>query len=325
MTGWNDGPTPFGCANTQDNLTIITNVNGFTYRTDDYTDATDASAYFLGSHSFSTDGVIATNDDKDAFKYTLNQSVNFHLEAKPFSMGGNAGANLDVAIDMYNASNTLIRSFNPENSLSVSVDTVLNAGTYYFVVSGAGNENIGNYGSLGSYTLMGFFGALAVKDIKLTGAADKNKHQLNWSIVADEPIVAQVLETSADGINFMPLSAINPLQKSFINTTNHNVTIFYRLKVTSALDQTAYSNVIALKSNVSVKGFDVSARVQHEITVNAADNYNYILSDANGRLIAQGTGAKGLNKINVNRQPGGVYILQLLNNNERQTERIIKQ
>jgi hypothetical protein len=37
MTGWNDGPTPYGCANVQDNLTIITSQNGFSYRTDDFT------------------------------------------------------------------------------------------------------------------------------------------------------------------------------------------------------------------------------------------------------------------------------------------------
>src|SRR5690606_9430301 len=38
MTGWNNGPTPYGCANTQDNLTIITTQNGFGYRTDDHND-----------------------------------------------------------------------------------------------------------------------------------------------------------------------------------------------------------------------------------------------------------------------------------------------
>lgn len=28
MTGWNDGPTPYGCASVQDNLTTITSLNG---------------------------------------------------------------------------------------------------------------------------------------------------------------------------------------------------------------------------------------------------------------------------------------------------------
>lgn len=69
MTGWNDGPTPFGCANTQDNLTIITNLNGFSYRTDDYDEERNDSTFSLGSASFSTNAVISTNSDKDAFPY----------------------------------------------------------------------------------------------------------------------------------------------------------------------------------------------------------------------------------------------------------------
>ncbi len=325
MTGWNDGPTPFGCANIQDNLTIITSSNGFTYRTDDYAEARNNSTFSLGSNVFSADGIITTNTDKDAFKFTPTGNVNFYLEVKPFSVGANSGANLDVAVDMYNG-NTLIRTFNPESSLSISIDTMLNAGTYYFVVSGAGNVNIDNYGSLGSYSLTGFFGALAVRDIKLAGTVDKNKHNLNWNVVADEPIKVQVVEMSTDGINFKSLSTINALQKTFSYSTNQSGNIFYRLKVTSVLDQTAYSNVIALKSTATTeKLFTVFTLVQNEIAVNATENYNYRLSDANGRLLAQGIGQKGMNKINVTNQPGGMYILQLANNNQRQSERIIKQ
>jgi hypothetical protein len=325
MTGWNDGPTPYGCANTQDNLTIITNSNGFSYRTDDYTETRNALTYSLGTGAFSADGIITNSTDKDAFRYTLTETVNFHLETKPYSVGGNAGANLDVKVDMYD-NNTLIRTFNPESSLSISIDTILNAGNYYFVVSGAGNENISNYGSLGSYTITGFFGALAVHQINLNGAAEKNKHNLRWNIITDDPIKEQVLEISYDGLIFKPLSTINPIQKTFLYSTNRNGTIFYRLKVTSVVDQIAYSNVIALKSTGSMeKFFSVSTLVQNEISVNAVENYNYRLNDANGRLLAQGNGLKGINKINITNQPGGLYILQLINNNQRQTERIIKQ
>jgi hypothetical protein len=325
MTGWNNGPTPFGCANTQDNLTIITSSNGFGYRTDDFSETRNGSTFSLGSGSFSKDGIITTSTDKDAFSYTVTQNVNFHLEAKPLSLGANVGANMDVMVEMYNGNN-LIRTFNPTSSLSVTLDTVLNSGNYYLVVSGAGNENTNDYGSLGSYTITGFLGALAIHDITLSGTADKNKHNISWKIIADEPIREQVLEVSFDGIIFKPLSTINPLQKSFLYSTNQTGTIFYRLKVTTVIDQTAYSNTIALKSNSSTeKRFAVSTLVQTEITVNATENYQYSLSDANGRLLAKGIGLKGMNKINITQQPGGMYILQLLSNNQRQIERIIKQ
>lgn len=325
MTGWNDGPTPFGCANTQDNLTIITNSNGFGFRTDDYPSQMNNNAHTLTGSSFSAEGVITTNADKDAFKYVVTSNTNVNFEIKPFSIGGNAGANLDVMVELYNG-NTLVRTYNPANSLSVSADTMLNAGTYYLLVSGAGNANTNDYGSLGSYSIIGFRGALAIHDIALTGSVQKNKHQLNWNIVADEPIKEQVVEVSFDGINFKPLSTINALNKSFNYTTNQNGNIYYRLKVTSVIDQTAYSNIIALKSTVATeKLFIVSTLVQNEIAVNAAENFNYRLMDANGRFITQGVGIKGTNRINVSNQSGGMYVLQLMNNNEQQIERIIKQ
>ena len=38
LSGWNNGPTPSGCTSEQDNLSIITNGNGFTFRIDDHSD-----------------------------------------------------------------------------------------------------------------------------------------------------------------------------------------------------------------------------------------------------------------------------------------------
>lgn len=324
MTGWNDGPTPYGCANTQDNLTIITSINGFGFREDDYSDTRNTSTYDLGSTSFGVEGIIAQSTDKDAFKYRVNQSTLFFLEARPFSIGNNVGANLDLQIELYKE-DVLVRTYNAASTLSISIDTVLTAGTYYFVVSGAGNENTNNYGSLGSYSLAGFLGVLSVHDVQLGGEVSKNKHSLHWNVVADEPMSKQVLETSEDGIIFKPLATINTIQKSFLYTANQNTTIYYRLKVISVQNQTAYSNVIALKSQIAANSFIVSTMVQQEISVNATENYKYRLYDANGRAISQGYGVKGLNKINVGNQAGGMYILQLLTNDNRQTERIIKQ
>ena len=325
MTSWNDGPTPYGCANTQDNLTIITSQNGFTYRADDYTETMDAGTYPL-LNSFSMDGVITTNIDKDAFKYTAAQDVSFHMDVVPFNVGANyIGANLDIKIMLYNG-NTLVRTYDPPTTMSVSIDTVLSAGTYYWLIDGTGNSNTSNYGSLGSYTMTGFNGPLPIHNVTLNGTSDKNQHALSWDIVADEPIKSQVVEISYDGIIFKPLSSFNSSTKAFSYIPFNTGMLYYRLKVTSVINQTAFSNIVALKANGKTdKYFAVSTLVQHEITVNAFDNFQYRLSDANGRLIEIGNGTTGMNRINVNNKPGGLYILQLFNNNERQTERIIKQ
>lgn len=325
MTGWNNGPTPSGCAAVQDNLSIITSQNGFTYRVDDYTDATNNTATLLGT-SFNKEGVITTATDRDAFKYTVSQTANFHMDATPFSVGINsAGANLDIQIQLFNGT-SLVRTYNPTDKMRVTIDTVLNAGSYYLLVSGVGNEYGTDYGSLGAYTITGFQGALPIHDITLSGTVDKSTHNLSWNIIADEPIKTQVLEMSTDAINFVPVGSISTLFNRYAYNTNQNTTIFYRLKVTSVIEQTAYSNIVALKATAgSGKRFTVSTFVQSDLTVNSTDNYQYRLTDANGRMLAAGIGQKGLNRINLSNQPGGLYILQLISNNERQTERIIKQ
>jgi len=326
FTGWNFGPTNYGCNNTQDNLTIITTQNGFTYRTDDFTETLGAGTYSLGSTAFNLNGLITTTTDNDAFKYTVGTTSTFHFDAKPTSVAtNNNGSNLDVQVMMYNGA-TLIGTYNPTNTLNVVIDTTLNAGTYYFVVTGVGNAYVTDYGSLGSYTITGFNGPVPIHDVALTGNTVKNKHNLSWNIIADESIKSQVMEVSEDAVRYTRLSDFTPSTKGFSYAPYQNSTLYYRLKVTSVINQTVYSNVVALRAaGNQEKLYSVSTFVHDEIVVNAAENYQYRLSDANGRLVATGNGTKGVNRINVNSIPGGMYIIQLVNNNQKQTDRIIKQ
>ena len=326
FSNWNDGPTPYGCNDTQDNLTIITTQNGFGYRTDDYTDTLNNNTQTLATN-FNVNGIISTNSDKDAFKFTLNSNSNFHLTAIPFNVQQNwIGANLDTRIELYNSSATLIRDYNPLNTLTLNIDTILNAGTYYIKIYGTGNSNIGAYGSLGAYTLSGTTGALPIHDVSLSGTVDKSKHNLSWRIIADEAIKTIEVQTSNDGSSFNQLTAVNAASTKFAYQSYKSNTVFYRLKVTSVLDQTVYSNTIALKGTGNTENpFNVSTLVQNEIIINAAENYQYTLYDMNGRSVYTGTGPKGINRVNVSSQSKGMYIIQLLSKDQKQTERIIKQ
>lgn len=323
---WNNGPTPTGCTYTQDNLTIITTQNGFGYRTDDYPETLNSSTYTLPAN-FNVNGIISTDVDKDAFKFTLAAASNFSLTAIPFNVQGNwIGANLDIRIELYNSSAILIRDYNPLAYLSAVIDTALAAGTYYIKIYGTGNSYTGSYGSLGAYTLTGSTGALPIHDVSLSGTVDKGKHNLSWRIIADEAIKTIEVQTSNDGSNFSPLMAVNGTTTKFSYQSYNSNTVFYRLKVTSVLDQTVYSNTIALKGPGNIdKLFSVSTLVQNEITINAAENYQYTLFDVNGRSVSTGSGLRGINRINVSNQAKGMYIIQLLNNDQKQTERIIKQ
>ncbi len=326
MTGWNVGPTQYGCATAQDNISIIVSANGFGYRADDYTETLDNNTTALNVNNINAAGIITTTTDRDAFKILLAQNSTVHVEVNPYSLGANnAGANLDVMVSLYNSSNTLIRSYDPANAMNVIIDTTLATGTYYLVIDGTGNANVSQYGSLGSYTITGTRGVLAIRNVTLQGKNSNGKHLLNWNIIADEPIVKQELEGSSNGIDFAPILTDVTGIKSFTNTPNKSGTIFYRLKVTSSIGESNYSNIVGLKSNGDEKLFTVSTMVQEEIRVTALENYTYNLYDANARLIASGKERKGMNNINVTNLRAGMYVLQMMNDNYKQTERIIKQ
>jgi hypothetical protein len=331
FSGWSNGPTPSGCTADQDNLSIITSWNGFTYRPDDHSDDPNSNptTVTVDSSGFSDNGIITTNVDKDIFKFKFTQRGTFHLDARPFSVGSNNdGADLDVKLELLNAALQVIHVYDPVDILDVTLDTALNAGTYYLLVEGAGNNNTSNYGSLGSYTISGSFSTLFVtpiRQVSLTGKTDKDEHVLGWDIIADEPMSSLVLESSADGTSFKTLAALSPALKVYKYTPFAIQNIYYRLKAVSITGQSVYSNVIALKSNSNAgKIFSVSTIFHNAVIINAVADYEYRIADISGRIILGGTGKSGTSTINLNNTPNGIYFIQLISNNGRITERIVK-
>lgn len=326
MTGWNNGPTPYGCTSTQDNLTTITSVNGFGYRADDYNENFGNNTYSLGNANFSAEGIISTTTDNDVFEYNMAHNAAFHFEAKPFGLDeNNSGANLDILVKLYDANQALIRTYNPLDKMNVVFDTTLNAGKYYILISGTGNSNVSEYGSLGSYSLLGVKGALPIHDVRISGKAENNRHVFNWNIIADEPVKTQTLEVSTDGRTFSNLSPVSTASRNFSYTPSETGVLYYRLKVVSVIDQTAYSNVLALKATGKIQTYNVSTLVQNDIAINGPASYQYRLMDMNGRIISRGNGTKGFNHVSLQNRPSGIYVLQITSDHIKQTERIIKQ
>lgn len=326
MSGWNNGPTPYGCSNMQDNLSIITSQNGFGYRADDYGDDINAATTMVNLTNININGIISTSTDKDVFAFNLTQNVNFHLDAVPFGFNtSNEGADLDIKLSLYDASKTLVRVYNPDGSMSALIDTILTAGVYYLVVDGTGNNNATEYGSLGSYTLRGLFGVLPICNVNLNGAVSNNQHQLNWNIACNETISSVVLQSSTDGIHFTDISSFSNRQSSFGYAPQQQADLYYRLQVVTLSGNTVYSTVIMLKKAMPVKPFTVSTFVTSDIAVTAADQYQYRLTNINGSYIATGTGSKGTNRINIANQPAGMYILQLSGCGLQQSVRVLKQ
>ncbi len=331
FSGWNNGPTPYGCTQEQDNLSIITTRNGFTYRADDHSnDPNDAPTEMINENNLlKAEGIITTNTDKDVFKFNLKQKSSIHLNAVPFSVGdNNEGANLDVKVVLLNESMEVIGEYDPKNILHVSVDTILNRGVYYAIVSGAGNQNATNYGSLGSYTLSAMYSpmtVLPIHEVSLKGKVGKEAHELSWDIITDTPAEKVIIEKSDDGARFTELEMIDNNESGFKYHPEINGNIYYRLKAISQAGQITYSNTIALKSEFNIQDiFKVSTLVQTEIKVHAREEYKFHIMDMAGRSIKKGTGKSGFSTINMSNSPNGIYFIQMISNNQKITQRIVK-
>ncbi len=324
MSGWNNGPTPYGCSNNQDNLSILSTQNGFGYRADDYSDDINISPAVISALNSTVNGIISTTNDKDAFTFSLLHNTNFHLEAMPYSIGvNNSGANLDIKIGLYDAGKNLVRLYNPSETMGVVIDTILNAGTYYLLLDGSGNTNVSDYGSLGSYKITGLFGVLPVCNILLSGVVNKNMHQLNWNIDCSETITNIIIQSSTDGVHFSNVGAVLN-QSTFSYVPTLQTALYYRLQVISSSGSVVNSSTLLLKKANNSLPFTVSAFAKNDITITASCRYEYILMNENGSLISKGAGNSGRSNINMTDKSAGMYILFLSGCGNQQTERVLK-
>lgn len=155
LVQWSRGEYP-DANQTQDDLAIITSGNGFGYRADDHGDASgDATALNMQEGQAGGSGIIERNTDVDVFSFTTTGG-SLDLTFSPSARG----ANLDILAELYDASNNLIVSANPENLLSAEMDVSLAAGQYFLHISGTGKGDplsggYSDYGSLGQYTISG--------------------------------------------------------------------------------------------------------------------------------------------------------------------------
>lgn len=333
ISSWNNGPIPSGCTSYQDNLNIITSANNINYRLDDFGDTLNEFTYvpensntnITSTNSFSLSGNISKTEDKDAFKLIFDHTKRVNLSVNPFSVGvNNDGANLDVKIMIYDGFKNLICIKDPKETMSVNLDTILEKGTYFVVIDGAGNNNMSDYGSVGNYTFNCSTSKIAIRSLALTGAAALDGHDLHWVTENPEAIAAQSVEISSDGVVFTTVTNVNIRSKDFHYTTNDNNVKYYRINVTTVSDETVYSNVVSIKP-ASTNLFKVNNLIQNQITVNASENYQYKILDINGRMIATGKGVKGYNNINMYNASKGIYVIQFYGATTKSVERIIKQ
>ena len=152
--------------NLEDDLAIITTQNGFGYRSDDYANDRVSAADIAGTRGTGANsgvfnvaqkGVISTRTDTDWFKVTAGNGT---LTVN--ATGGEANTMLDIQMELYSSTGTLIASSNPTNELTASISRSVTAGVYYIRIDGVGNGSVtgtgySDYSSLGTFNLSGTF------------------------------------------------------------------------------------------------------------------------------------------------------------------------
>jgi hypothetical protein len=333
FTVWHNGPTGSGgCNSSQNDLAIITNsTNGIGYRVDDHATSTrEATTATFNSNIFNVNGVISQTDDADMFKFSVAQTGRFTLSGVPYNVGvGNVGSNLDMQLDLYNNKNDLIGSYNPGTELGSIVDTLLNAGTYYFKVDGQGNMYASEYGSMGSYSLQGNFTpqtVLPLHKLEIKGLSENGKHKLNWEIEADETVIAQVLEIADNGGIFKPLAEVASHLRTYQYAHSNTGTLQYRVRVSFDDGKHYYSNVISLKTagkEQKPQIFNSMVR-NNALLVSSPVACQFSIMDYNGRQLMTGTISKGSSSINISQLQTGAFIIRLVYGSEQNVEKFVK-
>lgn len=330
FTLWNNGPNPYGCTNYQNDLTVITGSNGFSFRTDDHGNVfNQATSTAFVNNQFTVSGVITQSTDVDMFQFTQSSAGQFTLNAVPYNVGtGNEGSNLDMQVTLYNSSQTQLNVYNPGTLLNSVIDTLLNPGTYYLKVEGRGNIYAPNYASLGSYSLQGNYssGTLPLRRLELQGSLLNDKHRFNWIIDADEQVIEQILEISTNGRNFSSLTQPDNADRSFIYLPNINNAIQYRLKVSFDDGRTYYSNVVTLRNTANdTRPKLLSNLVNSNIIVTSPGNYYYSVFDMSGKLAVKGQLTAGMNTVSAAAMSGGMYVIHFSDNNNQWMDKFVRQ
>jgi Secretion system C-terminal sorting domain/Dual-action HEIGH metallo-peptidase len=331
LTTWYNGQSTLGCNIYQNDLDVITSAaNGVTYRTDyKPTTFTNAPSQSFTNNQFITNSIIVKNTDQDLFKFTMPSLKIFQLSAVPFNVGsGNAGANLDMKVTLYNSAQTLLNTYSSVSSLSVLIDTILNAGTYYFKIEGVGNNYAPDYAITGSYSVQGEItqATLPVQKLELQGSSSKDRHLLNWTIEADEKITEQIIESSTDGKNFTPLVQPDNDSRSYSYIPEKQGSVIYRLHVLFDDNSSNYSNTILLKSaNIERPKLVNSLVTNAEIIVTSPSTYDFTLIDLNGKILNKGKLSSGTNTISVSGLINGMYLVRFSDGRQQWTEKLVKQ
>lgn len=328
MTTWHTGPNVIACDFIQNDIDVIT-MGGVKLRKDDHANNTQlATLISKQGTDFQSNGMINNSTDKDFFKIVLNTSSVVKINVLPNSVGtGNSGANIDIELGLLKSNGQLIKKYNPQDLLSASLDTNLNAGVYFLTIDGVANQNLDEYGSMGYYSIIGSADAtLPVMKLVVKGEVKQKEHIINWEFETNETIKETIVEYSDDGNNFKQLNRLSPAITNYIYKPFTSGSLYYRIKMVAAQDDRPYySNIISLQCAQMPNIALYSNMVTSTVLLNINGSYAYQLIDETGRLLQRGKLTHGLNNISLTSNRKGLLLLKVFNGHEQSVFRLIKQ
>ena len=146
------------------------------------------------------------------------------------------------------------------------------------------------------------------------------------SALADEEIAEQVLETSTDGRNFVPLARLSKTERSYSYRPNTSGSIAYRLDVKFVNNAFHYSNIVTIKQPVdNARPKLISSFITtNAITVTSPGRFDYSILDMNGKLLKKGLLVTGMNTIAADKMISGIYLIHFSDGSAQWTEKLVK-
>lgn len=332
LTTWHVGTSIEGCTVVQNDIsTIAYGPAKIGMRNDDHGNTLQtATTLSLANTSFAATGMITSASDVDVFKINLSSGGDLKTNISPANVGaGNAGANVDLAVRLVKSNGDTIGRYNPPNSLSVSIDTTLPAGSYFLVIDGVANQNITNYNSMGMYTVQGGFASniiLPVAKLTLKGTTERNRQLINWEYEADEPITSTTVECSDNGVNFREMAVLPPAVTSFSAQPMGRGALYYRVKMLAGeANVPYYSNVIFLEYAEAARMTLLSTIVQSSAVINVSGAYAYDVFDVSGKSYQRGALTDGYNRIDFTFANKGLLLLKVYNRTQQTMFKLIRQ
>ena len=178
---------------------------------------------------------------------------------------------------------------------------------------------------------------LPIRKISLSASlSSNNQTSLVWNVMGASNQVKYFVQYSEDGIHFNQIADLPSISYNYKHTLS-GVGGYYRIMSAEPNIAPVFSNIVCVKTNRIVKGLQIKVTpnpifTKGNITIssNLSGNYNWQLCNIQGNVLQKGNGmiqagAVVTQPIDVSRLSVGMYVIQVLQGNEKQMNTFVKQ